>query len=366
VIPNLDVKILTDERDLIATLLVQLLFKLEDREFMFPGQLTDGATQDILDQLADPISNFVDEMTEYEEGTNTSATDAVAAFIEWCDSKGIPPLKPQVFKTGFGKHYKKRRLGPHGAQDYFYMNCKIFDTETELKVQSQFQVGYEDGALKTPKISLSGDRYRRIQHEYTNLRVREEVQYQYHDHDAKDNALKLDTDKDCIGEPKITAPSENESVSNLNRKISPEGCSSITDLNANPVKSDTASETDHDLPIIENSPKTHDPGRMTESNANPVTSGVRSQKYPITEEDGKLITDQLLSLGYHLDPDTGPNIDRKYFKIGVLRLRSLPADMREKLESIMRQEGFALFNSGGLGIFWYVRPLARDTGGKPQ
>jgi len=395
VIPNLDVKILTDERDLIATLLVQLLFKLEDREFMFPGQLTDDATQDILDQLADPISNFVEEMTEYEEGTNTSATDAVAAFTEWCDSKGIPPLKPQVFKTGFGKHYKKRRLGPHGAQDYFYTNCKIFDTEAELKVQSQFQVGYEDGALKTPKISLSGDRYRRIQHEYIYPRVRKEEDSI---HDVRVSALKLDTDKDCIGEPKITAPSENESVSNLNRKISPEVCSSITDLNANPEKSDTGNKTEDNAspitPNIKKSLKTHDPGHTAESNANPEKSDVQSQKYPMTEKtkmrdsdhvaesnanpeksdaqsekypmtekEGKLIIDQLLNLGYHIDPNSGPDISRRYYKIGVLGHRSLPADKREKLENIMAKENFELHNQGTLGTLWYKRPLASTSNG---
>jgi phage/plasmid-associated DNA primase len=361
VIPNLDKKILTSEGDLIATLLIQIMFKLEDREFMFPGQLTDDATTDILEQLADPISNFVDEMTEYQEGINTSADDAVAAFIEWCDSKGIPPLKPQVFKRGFGKHYEKRRLGPRGAQDYFYMNCRIFDIEDRPNVQSQIQVGYGDGASKTQKTSLSGDRYRRIQHECTNPRVRREED-QSHDHDVKGDTLMLDTDKNCIGEPKITAPGEQEPVSNLNREISPDNYSSITDLTAGPLKSDAASETDHDLPMIENSPKTHDPGHMTESNANPVKSDVQSQKNPITENEGKLIIKQLLNLGYHLDLDSGPNIDRKYFKIGVLGLRSLPPDKQEKLEHVMQQEGFVLSNTGVFGIWWFSRPLKWGEG----
>jgi len=386
VIPNLDEKILANERDLIATLLMQIMFKLEDREFMFPGQLTDDATAGILEELADPVANFIEEMTEYQEGINTSASDAVAAFTEWCELKGIPPLKPQVFKKGFGRHYEKRLLGSRNEREYFFVNCKIFDTETEVQVQSQFQVEHGDNTQKTLKISLSGDRYRRVQHEYTNLRVREEDQIP--DHDERVSALKLNTGEDNIREPKITALDENEAVFNLNREFPKNDTTQPSIINGKPRDSDAASETDHNLPIIENSPKTQDPGHgaelnadpvnsdvqnenypmtektkmrvsdhVTELNADPVNSDVQSQEYSITEEDGKLIITQLLNLGYNVDPDSGLTFDRNYFKIGILGLRSLPPDKQEKLEHIMEQEHFELFNTGVFGILWFTRPL---------
>jgi len=136
-------------------------------------------------------------------------------------------------------------------------------------------------------------------------------------------------------------------------------------LNANPAKTDTGNKTEDNAslitPNIKNSLKTHDPGHTAELTADPLKSNAQSETQPITEKDGKLIADQLLGLGYHLDPDTGPNIDRKYYKIGVPRLRSLPSDKREKLEYIMQQEHFTLFNSGSMGIFWYIRPLIDGT-----
>jgi len=89
--------------------------------------------------------------------------------------------------------------------------------------------------------------------------------------------------------------------------------------------------------------------------------GNEGKQTPIKLEDGKLIIDQLLNLGYHIDPNSGPDINQIYFKIGVLRIRSLPSDKREKLENIMHQEHFTLFSSGSMGIFWYIRPLIDGT-----
>jgi len=136
-------------------------------------------------------------------------------------------------------------------------------------------------------------------------------------------------------------------------------------LNANPVKSDTGNKTEDNAslitPNIKNSLKTHDPGHTAELNANPVKSDAQSETQPITEKDGKLIIDQLLNLGYHIDPNSGPDINRRYFKIGVVGMRSLSADKLEKLEYIMEQEHFKLFNSGSMGIFWYIRPLIDGT-----
>jgi len=83
----------------------------------------------------------------------------------------------------------------------------------------------------------------------------------------------------------------------------------------------------------------------------------------ITLEDGKLIVSQLLGLGYHLDPDSGVNIDRKYYKIGIHGIHSLTADKREKLEHILAKENFKPYNPGTTGTLWYVRPLARTSEG---
>jgi len=247
VIPNLDEKILANERDMIATLLVQVMFKLEDREFLFPGQLTDDTTTDILDKLADPVSNFVEEMTEYQEGINTSASDAVSAFVEWCNSKGVSPLKPQMFKKGFGKYYTKKLLGPRGGQEYFYINCRIFDTETELEIQSSFQVDYGVNTPKTLKTSLSGDRYRRNQHECVTLRVRKEGDHD-HVHDMRVDTLMLITSNEYTGEPKTKAQNDNEPVINMKQEISQEDSSGVKEFTTDSVKTGIQSEKNNQTP----------------------------------------------------------------------------------------------------------------------
>jgi len=328
VIPKLNEKILANERDMIATLLVQVMFKLEDRDFMFPGQLTDDATTDILDKLADPVSNFVEEMTEYQEGINTIASDAVSAFVEWCNSKGISPLKPQMFKKGFGKYYTKKLLGPRGGQEYFYINCKIFDTETELEIQSSFQVDYGGNTPKTLKTSLSGDRYRRNQHECVTLRVRKEEDSD-HDHDMRVDTLMLITGNECTGEPKNKAQNDNEPVINLKQEISQEDSSGVEKFTADPIKSDVKSEN----------------------------KGNERKQTPVTLEDGKLIIDQLLNLGYHIDPNSGPDINRKFFVIRIAGFNSLSSKTKEKLLYIMAREQFSVVSDGSRSAA-FARPLS--------
>jgi len=111
-------------------------------------------------------------------------------------------------------------------------------------------------------------------------------------------------------------------------------------------------------PLSDNAKATADP---IKPNVQSENEGNEGKQTPITLEDGKLIIDQLLNLGYHIDPNSGPDINQIYFKIGVLRIRSLPSDKREKLENIMHQEHFTLFSSGSMGIWWFTRPLVDGT-----
>jgi len=344
VIPNLNEKILANERDMIATLLVQVMFELEDRDFQFPGELTDDATQDILDKLADPISNFVEEVTEYEEGTNTIVIDAVTAFTKWCDSKGISPLKPQAFKKGFGKYYTKKFIGPRGGREYFYINCKIFDTDAEPKIpsdakpkipsdakpkiQSSPQVDHGDNAQKTLEISLSGDLYRRDQHECVNP-THEEGEDRDHVHDMRVDALKLITGNECTGEPETKALNDNEPVINLNQEISQEDSSGVDKFTADPVNSDDQSKNE----------------------------GNEGKQTPITLEDGKLIIDQLLNLGYHIDPVSGPDINMKFFVIHIAGFSSLSSETKDNLLFVMAKEHFTMVSDGSRSVA-FARPLA--------
>jgi len=342
VIPNLDEKILANERDLIATLLVQIMFKLEDRGFMFPGQLTDDATAGILEELADPVSNFVEEMTEYQEGINTSASDAVSAFVEWCNSKGISPLKPQMFKKGFGKYYTKKLLGPRGGQEYFYINCKIFDTEAELKIQSSFQVDYGGNMSKTLKTSLSGDRYRRNQHECSHLRVGEEDHDHDHDHvhDMRVSTLMLITGNECTGEPKTKAQNDNEPVINMKQEFPKKDTTQPSIINGEPRDSDVQSE--------KTSNHAHGADPRTEPD-NRITFG-----------DAELIKQQLLTLGFNVDPSSGISLDGRHYKLGILGYSQMPEAKRKQLAGFLEgDQHFRRRSDGALGIIWYEQRVSK-------
>ena len=166
VIPDLEKEILNDERDKIATLLMQVLFKLIDRNFLFPGQLTDEATGELLDKLADPVDNFIEEAVEDEEGAQVRVEDAFNSFKEWCSTSGVTLLKRQVFVKKFGDVYTKKRLGPKGKQEYFFMGCTLSEEEKRTGLSSWIP----NEPPESPHIKPSGMRYRGIQHEHQPYR----------------------------------------------------------------------------------------------------------------------------------------------------------------------------------------------------
>ena len=215
VIPALDKKILEAEKNEIATLLVQILFKLIDREFSFPGEMTDDATADVLDQLADPVQNFIEEETEYAKDCTVLVENAYVRFTDWCDDKGIPVLTKQTFTKKFSYTYPKKKLGPRKKQSYNFTDCMLLNTDEEVKVQSQLQVGYGGNAQETQKLSLSGERYRRSQHVYSTPHVTREKN---NDHDVRVHVQKLDTGVLISGDLENKAPLNAKGVSNLHEE----------------------------------------------------------------------------------------------------------------------------------------------------
>jgi len=328
VIPDLDLKILESERDEIATLLIQILFKLKERDFDFPGQLTDDSTATILDQLSDPVENFIEEDTDYIEGSSVSVEDAYNRFREWCSGKGIPSLTRQTFTKRFGASYPKRKLGPHGNRQYFFFNCQFSDSDVEITVNSKLQVGHGTNDYETLIISLSGERYRRVQHVSHDPSQVREKNYD-HDNMYKGNVHKLDTGVTVSRNPENTGPSDIKSVSNFEIKNNTVLQSNDTKLSTELLNSPLQSEPN---------PESHD---------------------PITFENGNLIRDQLLNLGYIIDPNSGKDLNEEYYKIGIIGVSARGVKL-DKLSRIMQGEKFDLFNDLNQKIIWYKRPLWRD------
>ena len=156
-IPDLDRKILDAERDLIATLLVQVLFKLMDNDFRFPGEMSDDSTALLIEQLADPVENFIEEETEYKEENKEPVDDAYSRFLEWCKAKGIPQIAQPTFKKKFGHTYPKKRVGTHGKGGYVFTNCKLYESEVVVQDGDRKKPGTQLRFTETQKIRDSGN-----------------------------------------------------------------------------------------------------------------------------------------------------------------------------------------------------------------
>ncbi|EQD48031.1 hypothetical protein B1A_14221, partial [mine drainage metagenome] len=163
-----------------------------EREFLFPGERTPESTQDALDRLADPVENFIEEMTENAEGTTVNVDDAYHAFADWCSGKGIPTLTRQTFVKKFGYTYPKKLRGARKDRAYVFTECIIFDTGIDLEIQGQLQVEHGVNTPETRKISSSGERYRRVQHVsllfMCESKKKEKDDHDHHDHNKKYSA----------------------------------------------------------------------------------------------------------------------------------------------------------------------------------
>ena len=212
VIPDLDRKILEVERDAIATLLMQILFKLTDRDFIFPGQLSDDETAQLLNKLADPVENFIEEETEYDKDSTVPVDDAYLRFQEWCKRKGIPAIARQTFVKKFSHTYTKRRSGPRGNRVYVFSGCYLY--EDEIKIDDQ--VGHGSGYGETVKLTGFANEVTRVQHEYYNPPAEGEKVMGYNN--IEYSAQKLDTPLNVLGNSEIQGSTNIESVSNLKCK----------------------------------------------------------------------------------------------------------------------------------------------------
>ena len=86
-----------------------------------------------------------------------------------------------------------------------------------------------------------------------------------------------------------------------------------------------------------------------------------SDPVSVTPEEGKLIMDQLLTMGYHVLPgDSGPSIKNEFFMVAVTK--PLDTGNCDRLMAQMKGLGFALRNTGAIGPLIFAIPM---SGGKP-
>lgn len=80
----------------------------------------------------------------------------------------------------------------------------------------------------------------------------------------------------------------------------------------------------------------------------------------ISFEAGETIREQLLSLGFLVDPNSGKDINERYYKLGIMNVKRLPEEKLKQLSTVMEREHFQRFTTGNeTAITWFTRSLKK-------
>ena len=319
--PNVHLNILENERDVVTTLLIRYLKILKEYNWIFINEPTKESTAEIWAQFADPIGNFEDECITADASRETPIEDVYQAFNIWCEKKGIPPSPRKTFTTRLFPAFPRGKRGPKGNQHLIFQGMTLDDMDTKNS---------DSGA---GKIAVS--RYERygIHIMYKLLQVRGVIRVPL---DSKWDNMWIQG-KPIPETPKIAGPEDKKSVSISQRPLE--------NYKSDPQNRDTPNE---------NPTQKNDTG----------VSKKQNEDEGITLDNGNMIRDQLLALGYLISPDSGLDLSQKFFKIGIMALSRLSDDKKTKLENIMESKKFQVRNDGALGITWFSRPLKKE-GEKP-
>lgn len=179
-VPNLDGDIFENEKDEIATLLMECHWGLQDRNYVFPGEMDNSGgrvetydsetkakvtrtllgTLEYWELLADPITLFIESETFPEEQSEIPVDDVYAVFDKWCTDQGIPTPAKQTFTGRFGETYTKRYRGPRSDRRYFFTGVQLVST---LKVDPQNKLNTGGDSQKPKYIGALWNKFKRVQ-----------------------------------------------------------------------------------------------------------------------------------------------------------------------------------------------------------
>ena len=206
-VENLEEKIVNSERDQVATLFVRFLKVLKSRNWNFVSELSTDATMEIWDMFSNVVQFYLEDMVEYQEGSEIRCDEMYESFKEWCQSKGIPVMKSQSFKKSVGYVYTKTKRGPKKNRYYVFTNCVFADN-------SEIEVGHQNNSSENRNIRDLYYRYRGCP-TYSHILEEKKVEENHN----KIKAPKLDTGYFSSENPVNKAPEENETVSNFDHDI---------------------------------------------------------------------------------------------------------------------------------------------------
>ena len=114
-----------------------------------------------------------------------------------------------------------------------------------MNIQNQLQVEHGGNHPESPKLSVSGERYRRVQHVYTGSRVVRGENNHNHEHDydllhAWCDVHKLNTENNGSGNPEIGHLRETNPVFNLHDASKSDLSNDNNPLQETPVNTDVS------------------------------------------------------------------------------------------------------------------------------
>ena len=294
---------------------------LHKKEFEFSE--TAAETQQRYDLNSNPALAFINEQIEPEADKQIKCTELYRDFQEWCKKCGVASINERSFGYTLlkrsGIDVRKRRVQENGIREDYYVGI----TKSEA-----------DNSPDESGISLEKD----TQTYGTFTEALNSYVQKYGD---VINAI-----SDICFYTLINYIEKNKRV----QKHMPDMATNSQTTLENSQNTDSASSG------ISLSPNSQTYGTTGES---PPPEAI-SDPVSVTPEEGKLIMDQLLTMGYHVLPgDSGPSIKNEFFKIAVTK--PLDSANCDRLMQQMKGLGFALRNTGAIGPLIFAIPM---TGGK--
>jgi phage/plasmid-associated DNA primase len=244
-ISDLPRKIVTKEGDKIAKLLIQILLRLIQRNFVFPGEMTEDAVFQLMEHLSNPVEYFISEVIEDDEYGKVSETDLLIAFSNFCAENGITEISKNLFTRTFAKKFERKKQGTRENRQNFYIGCRLLRNEND----DEKKVGHQVGRAETRNLRVSGERYRRVHllSLYSDMRLEGGSCKRY-------TEQKLDTTISAPGNREIRDFQSNKPVSNFFRDENQEPLSNNTKspettvkygISDDPLLNDPTTETNH-------------------------------------------------------------------------------------------------------------------------
>ena len=165
-VADFHLKILENERDVIASVLIQYLKVLKSCDWVFVNEPTKESIADIWAQFADPIAGFEEEYLSEMQGNEINEDKLIAFFKEvYCKPKGITAPPDRTFKARISKSYPRAKRGPKGKRYWNNTNiqCEGMDQDVSYKVDTSQNVS------ESPEIKVSRDNRYGVQIRYKLL-----------------------------------------------------------------------------------------------------------------------------------------------------------------------------------------------------